>query len=63
MTTKEFAAKHGVNLQRVKQWLADGRIVGAYKSTTPRGDVWVIPNDAPRPEPLPRGNPNWKKQP
>jgi|NOAtaT_6_FD_contig_121_479729_length_593_multi_2_in_0_out_0_2 predicted site-specific integrase-resolvase len=55
MTVKEAAAQWGVSPQRVRVWLADGRIPGATLVQTPVGPYWAIPDDSKPPTPLPGG--------
>ena len=46
-----------VSPQRVRVWLADGRIPGAFQVGSGAGASWCIPADAERPERLPAGRP------
>ena len=45
-TVQQIAIKWGLQPQRIRQLLAEGRISGAQKV----GRDWVIPDDAKRPE-------------
>ncbi|MFN3961351.1 MAG: helix-turn-helix domain-containing protein [Fimbriimonadaceae bacterium] len=55
MTAREAAARWGVSPQRVRVWLAAGRIPGAKLIQSPAGPYWVIPEDSKPPTPLPPG--------
>lgn len=46
MTLKEAAEKWGIGDRRINTLCLEGRINGASKV----GNVWVIPDDAPKPE-------------
>lgn len=46
MTLKEAAEKWGIGDRRINTLCLEGRIDGASKV----GNVWVIPDDAPKPE-------------
>lgn len=51
LTVKEFAAKIGADKSSVLRWIAEGRIPGAKLEKLTRGKmVYVIPDDAVRPE-------------
>lgn len=52
MTVNEAAKKWGCTPARVGQLLRDNRVPGAARMPE---TAWVIPDDAPRPEPLKRG--------
>jgi predicted site-specific integrase-resolvase len=45
LTIKEISAKWGVGTRIVTQYCNEGRIKGAEK----KGDLWLIPKDAPKP--------------
>lgn len=51
MTVRDAAARWGVSPQRVRVWLAAGRIPGAKLVQSPAGPYWTIPDDSPPPEP------------
>lgn len=59
MLPLDAARKWKCSRQRVEQWLADGRIPGAWQVTTSTGRVmrWMIPIDARRPTKRPSGRP------
>jgi hypothetical protein len=46
LTTGEVAQRIGAAEISVRVWAAKGRFPGARKETTPRGDYWLIPEDA-----------------
>lgn len=50
ISATEYAELHGKSRPSVKNMCADGRIPGAYKTTS----GWLIPKDAPYPERKPR---------
>ena len=50
ISATEYAALHGKSRPSVKNMCADGRIEGAYKTSS----GWLIPSDAPWPERKPR---------
>lgn len=41
----DAAAQWGVSRQRAQQWVAAGRVPGAYRIAR----IWLVPIDAPRP--------------
>lgn len=54
VTVKQYAAKRGFTVIRIRQFIAEGRIVGARKL----GRDWLIPERAViRPPANPRGRP------
>lgn len=55
ISATEYAEKHGKSRPSIKNMCADGRIPGAYKTSS----GWLIPADAPYPERKPRA----RKQP
>ena len=46
LTVREFATRENVSVQRVRQWIYEGRIPGTSKN----GRDWAIPKSAKRPE-------------
>lgn len=46
LTTKEIAKKWGITRRRVNYYCQEGRI----KGTIQKGNMWLIPNDAKKPE-------------
>ena len=54
ITVKQFAEKHGVTMTRIRQFITEGRIIGAHKL----GRDWFIPERAViKPPANPRGRP------
>ena len=50
LSTKEAAEKLGVSRQRVWTWIKEGRIPAERV-----GNVWAIPEDVEKPEPIKPG--------
>ena len=50
LSTKEAADKLGVSRQRVCVWIKEGRIPAERV-----GNVWVLPDDVEKPEPIKPG--------
>ena len=54
ITVKQFAGRHGVTTMRIRQFIAEGRVVGAKKL----GRDWFVPERAViKPPANPRGRP------
>lgn len=51
LTSEEIAQKWDISTRRVTTLCKDGRIVGAIQ----KSGVWLIPNDAQKPEKMKRG--------
>jgi len=64
LSTSEAAERLGVAVVTVRLWCKQGRFAGARSVDTPRGPVWLIPENAlhgveprkPGPVPRPKGN-------
>lgn len=57
LTPRQYASLHGVAYTTVMNWLQNGKIPQAVKTTTPTGHFWEIPEDVETPE-MKRGRPS-----
>ena len=46
LTTKEVAERIGVTYSAVMLWIKEGKLPGAVKESSPRGEYWLIPETA-----------------
>lgn len=46
LTTRQVAEKVGVTYSAVMLWLREGKLPGAVKESSPRGEYWLIPESA-----------------
>jgi hypothetical protein len=56
LTVKEMGGKWGITARMVTYYCAGGRIAGAEK----KGNLWLVPSDAPKPRDGRRKNPGRK---
>lgn len=56
LTSEEIAKKWNISTRRVTTLCKDGRIEGAIQ----KGGVWLIPDDAQKPESMKRGRKSGK---
>lgn len=51
MTPRQYAKHHDIPYSTLMTWLGRGLIPAAEKKETDIGHYWLIPSDAPKPEP------------